>query len=92
MSNTKNQKSISSVRFFMIITTSTCTNCLHLGAKFQCTVHDMKVDFNNTCDKHELASRLSVSSSCSNCSAVNTSNCAHPGQAAQDLLCVDWKR
>ena len=69
---------------------NTCTNCDNLQKNFNCSIHNVAVDLNNTCDSHNLKLSITKSSSCSNCSYQHTVNCSHPKQANKDLLCFDW--
>lgn len=73
-----------------ISTTNTCTNCDNLGTSFNCNIHRVKVDLNNTCSSHKIKFSINSKSSCSNCSAADTKDCSHPKQAAKDMLCFDW--
>ena len=73
-------------------TVNTCTNCDNLEKNFNCSVHHVVVDLNNTCESHNLKENITKSSSCSNCSSNGTSSCSHPKQASNDLLCFDWKK
>ena len=71
---------------------NSCTNCENLEKSFNCSIHNVVVDLNNTCDNHNLKVNITKSSSCSNCSNHNTSSCSHPKQATNDLLCFDWTK
>lgn len=69
------------------------TNCGHsaaLSASNHCKVHDIRVNEHYTCDRFSMMPNLSASGDSSNCARYKGETCAHPGKAAEGMLCTGW--
>ncbi len=69
---------------------NSCVNCENLTANEECSIHQVKVSDNYTCDSFEMKMALKDDPNCSTCSRFQTATCARPNKAAIGMLCSHW--
>ena len=67
-----------------------CVNCSNLGAEHHCNVHNTKVEEKHTCDHFDMRASLENDLDCMQCAKYSTSNCPHPQQSGEDMLCSSF--
>lgn len=67
-------------------------NCVHCSnmKDHTCSVHQVKVNQDYTCDSFEMKRALKDDTNCTTCLRFSTSKCPNPNQAAPDMLCSQW--
>lgn len=69
---------------------SNCSNCNNLGADNMCSVHEVQVSGNYTCNQFSLKAELDNERQCTTCVRFETDSCAHPAKASEGMLCTSW--
>ncbi|WGK64951.1 hypothetical protein [Croceiramulus getboli] len=67
-----------------------CTNCQQLKANHSCSIHEVQVEGQYTCDQFEMKIALKDLRHCGSCSRYHTTHCAHPEKATAGMLCASW--
>ena len=67
-----------------------CTHCQALTSSSVCSVHEIKVNENYTCDQFSIRPQLATSRHCGSCARYKGESCAHPAKAAEGMLCASW--
>ena len=67
-----------------------CTNCNNFNNDSTCAQHNIKVSERHTCDSFDMKDALKNNLNCGTCVRYQTATCAHPAQAAPEMLCSSW--
>ncbi|PWJ43685.1 hypothetical protein BC781_10131 [Sediminitomix flava] len=55
-----------------------------------CSVNNVKVTFNQTCESFDARFVIHKNSDCGNCVKHEQTSCAHPSTAVEGMLCTSY--